>query len=277
MMRWKWRSKRFFVLTGAFCLLLVAPLLNFYFNFNFIQGWYQSIGIGDFWIVSPLEGFESLLVTRESFAPLLTALLLPLLLALVLGRVFCSWVCPITFLTELSERVKILVGKRTKFSDRWAMLRKLLWLSLGLEIFLTLVLGAPIFVFLSPPGLVGRELMTFVFFRTLPLEGVIIVLVLILNLVGQRFYCRYLCPLGGFLALLGIRRRVRLKNVMENCKGCRTCDQACPMGLNPSLGEGMTVYCWNCGNCIDNCRFDQLQFHFKNETQRPPIAVQKDS
>jgi len=275
MMRWNWSNKRFLVLAGAFGLLLLAPLLNYYYDFNFIQGWYQSIGIGDFWIVSPLEGFESLLVTRELFGPLLTALFFPVLLALVLGRVFCSWICPITFLTELSERLKKLLGKGTPTPDRWVLFRQMLWIALGLELFMTLVLGAPIFVFLSPPGLVGRELMSLVFFRTLPLEGLIVILVLILNLLSKRFYCRYLCPLGAFLALLGGWRRVRVKNIIQNCKGCRTCDHACPMGLSPSAGEGMTVYCWNCGTCIDDCPHGQLEFDLKKVEQHSSPPIQK--
>ncbi len=274
-MRWNWSNKRFLVLTGAFGLLLLAPLLNYYYDINFIQGWYQSIGIGDFWIVSPLEGLESLLVTREPFGPLLVALFFPVLLALVLGRVFCSWICPITFLTELSERLKKLLSKKTATPERWTLFRQMLWFALGLELLLTLVLGAPIFVFMSPPGLIGRELMMLVFFRTLPLEGLIIILVLILNLTSKRFYCRYLCPLGAFLALLGIWRRVRVENIMQNCKGCRTCDRVCPMGLSPSVGEGMTVYCWNCGTCIDNCSYGQLKFNLKKAEQHSSMPTQK--
>lgn len=277
MKRWSWGRRRFLVLTGAFLLLLLAPLLNFYYNFNFIQGWYQSFGIGDFWIVSPLEGLESLLVTREPFGPLLVGVVFPLLLAIVLGRVFCSWICPISFFAELLERLKKLLLKGNSERSRWRMFRQMLWLTLGLELFLTLVLGAPLFVFLSPPGLVGRELMMLVFFRTLPIEGAIIIIVLLLNLFGKRFYCRYLCPLGAFLALLGARRKVRLKNIRQNCKGCRTCDHACPMGLSPSTGEGMTVYCWNCGTCIDNCPHGQLVFNVKKVEHHPSMPIQKHS
>lgn len=256
----KWGHRRFLVLTAAFALLLLAPLLNYYFGINFIQGWYQSIGIGDFWIVSPLEGLESLLVTREPFGPLIVSLILPTLLAMVMGRVFCSWVCPITFLTELGEKIRKLFSRRTATPERWKLMRQFLWLTLALELFITLVLGAPIFVFLSPPGLVGRELMTLVFFHSLTIEGIVILLALALNLISKRFYCRYLCPLGALLALLGKRRKLRLINVQQGCRSCGACDKACPMGLEPSIGEGMSVYCWNCGSCIDNCRFGQLEF-----------------
>lgn len=255
-----WGQRRFLVLSGAFGLLVLAPLLNYHFDVNFVQGWYQSLGIGDFWIVSPLEGLESLLVTRRLFGPLVTALLVPTLLAVIMGRVFCSWICPITFLTELGEKITRIFSKKSSIPERLGLVRQLLWLTLALELLVTLVLGAPVFVFLSPPGLVGRQLMTLIFFHSLTLEGVIILLALGLNLFSRRCYCRYLCPLGAFLALLGTRRRLRLVNDGQACRSCGACDRSCPMGLKPSLGEGTTVYCWNCGSCIDSCHSAHLRF-----------------
>ena len=254
-----WNRMRFAVLSGSFTLLVVTPLLNCYLDWNFVQGWYQSIGIGDLWVVSPLEGLESLLVTRQAYGPLLVGMLLPLLVALLLGRVFCSWICPISFLSECLDRGRALFGlKKTK--DRWQLVKRILWLSLGLELLLTLVLGAPVFVFLSPPGLVGRQLMTLVFFHSLQIEALIILLILLLHLLTRRFYCRYLCPLGGLLALLGSRRRLRLVNRQEGCTACGRCDRSCPLGLTPSTGQGESAYCWNCGSCIDSCAHRQLTF-----------------
>lgn len=259
-----WGRRRLACQGAAFSLLLLVPLLNFYFNWNFIQGWYQSLGIGDFWIVSPLEGLESLLVTRQPYGPLLVGLLLPVLLAAALGRVFCSWICPISFLSGLSDRLRRLWRPKRPIQDRWILLRETLWLALGLELLLTSVLGAPLFVFLSPPGLVGRELMLLVFFRTLALEGVIILVVLALNLLTRRFYCRYLCPLGGLLALLGVRRRLRIAR-QRGCDGCGSCDPACPLGLSASRDEGSSIYCWNCASCIDACDRQRLAFRFSRE------------
>jgi len=260
--KWSWTSKRLLVQSAAFGLLILTPLLNFYLDWNFIQGWYQSFGIGDFWVVSPLEGLESLLVTREPYGPLLVGLLLPVLLAITLGRVFCGWICPIHYLSELSDRLIGVFRRGRPARDRWLLLKEMLWISLVLELLLTLVLGAPIFVFLSPPGLVGRELMLLVFFQTLALEGVIILVVLGLNIITRRFYCRYLCPLGGFLALLGTYRRLRVEKKERGCTGCGDCDQACPLGLAASQGEGTSVYCWNCGSCVDVCRHQRLAFQF---------------
>lgn len=258
---------RLAVLAGAFGLLLAIPLLAYHFQATFLQGWYQSLSIGGWWIVSPLEGVESILVSRSFYPPLIVGMLTPVLVALLLGRVFCSWVCPIQFLSEAGERLTAPWRGGKNLPERLRLPRSLLWFVLAAELVLALVLGAPLFVFLSPPGLVGRELMMVVFFGTLAVEGVLIVTVLALNLFSRRSFCRYLCPLGGLLALIGSRRSLRVKRAAAACSGCGQCDPACPLGLTASRGEGESSYCWNCGECIDACAAKALRFSW-----RPPRA-----
>lgn len=258
-----WNGRRIIVQALAFVLLLIIPLLNFHLNWNFFQGWYQSIGIGDLWIVSPLEGLESILVSRQLFGPLVVGLLIPILVAITMGRLFCGWICPIHFLSECSERLAMVVSKKAKPKERWLVFRQLIFVALTLEILITLVLGAPLFVIFSPPGLVGRELMMLVFFKTLAIEGIIIIVVLLLNYISRRFFCRYLCPLGGLLGALGVKRRLQVVNLHGGCVACRKCERSCPLGLYAGEGEGMSVYCWSCGTCIDACPNNQLTFTFR--------------
>jgi ferredoxin-type protein NapH len=255
----RWRHP---VQTAALALLVAIPLLNKYATITFVQGWYQSLGIGDLWIVSPLEGLESILVTRSVHGPLLLGMLGPVLAAVLLGRVFCSWVCPINTLQEFSGWLRRNFGRQAWKRDRWVLPRALLWYVLIAEVVTTLILGTPLWVFLSPPGLVGRELMTVIFFGTLAVEGVIILAVLGLDLITRHFYCRYLCPLGGLLGILGSKRQLRVAMDRDSCTACHRCDRTCPLGLLPSRGETHTATCWNCGRCIDACREGSLQFRW---------------
>ncbi|NPB09749.1 MAG: 4Fe-4S binding protein [Thermodesulfobacteria bacterium] len=264
----RWRLA---VQTAAFLVILINPFLNYYWQFSFVQGWYQSLGIGKLWFVSPLEGLESILVSKTVYLPLLIGMLIPVLLALFLGRVFCGWICPIHFLSELEDRLLRLL--RIKRRDLWRLPRMVFWFALIGELLLSMIIGAPLFVFLSPPGLVGREIMMAVFFHTLALEGVIVVLVLTLNLFTRRFFCRYLCPLGALLAFLGSKRRLLVVKREEECLKCGLCDRACPLGLSPSQGEGASLYCWNCGECVDACRLNALAFRWRAIGPR----VQSDS
>ncbi len=260
----RYENLRFFFLFVAFLIIAVNPFLNYYFHFNFIQGWYQSIGIGKLWFVSPLEGFEAILVSKTIYLPLLIAMLIPVLVALFLGRVFCSWICPISFLSELIDKIYKFFKKRKRVYDTFTIPKRTLWFCLVGEILLAMIIAAPIFVFLSPPGLVGREIMMLVFFKRFALEGVVIFVVLFLHLFTRRFFCRYLCPLGALLAFLGSRRKLVIDRDASLCIGCKLCDKACPMDLKPSQYGKASVYCWNCGECVDSCKKSALHFKWRS-------------
>lgn len=269
--RWSLLAMRRSVLSMAFLLLLVTPLLNYYGEITFVQGWYQSLGIGTLHIISPLEGLESLLVSRHVYFPVLVGMLIPGLLAALFGRVFCSWICPISFFAEWIAVLRRWIGAKKRIHDRLVFAKKLLWFSLVGELLLSLVLGAPIFVFLSPPGLVGREMMSAVYFHCLAWEGVMVLMVLMLELLTRRMYCRYFCPLGGLLALLGMQRRLIVTYQAENCSGCGRCEHVCPLALNPRLGEAESAYCWNCGACIHSCSDQALTFQWRSS---PAVGLQ---
>lgn len=256
----KWGRARRTVLTLAFLLIALNPLVNFYFHINFVQGWYQSLGIGDLWFVSPLEGLESLLITREVYLPSLVAMLIPILLALCLGRVFCSWLCPVSFTLELIEFWRKIVFRKRWLYNGLVVAKSIIWFTLIAELLLSLILGAPLFVFLSPPGLIGRELMMLAFFHKLAFEGIVLLIVLALELFTRRCYCRSFCPLGSLLALIGTRRRLRVVREERSCTACKICDYSCPMGIRPSQGEASGAYCWNCGECVESCRHGSLHF-----------------
>ncbi len=256
---------RLFTLTGAFLLIAVNPMANYFLQINFVQGWYQSLGIGKLWFVSPLEGLESLLISKSLYLPSLFGMFIPVLIALFLGRVFCSWICPISFLLELFDRLRRLLAKRQFLQNRLLVAKRMLWFTLIAELLVSLVLGAPLFVFLSPPGLVGREIMMAVFFGKLALEGVLIVAVILLELLTRRFFCRTFCPLGGLLAFLGRKRSLRVHLHYSVCVACGRCGKTCPMGLQPNQGEGLSAYCWNCGECVDICPNGALQFRWRED------------
>lgn len=251
------------VLFGAFLIVAVNPFVNFYIHNNFVQGWYQSIGVGALWFVSPLEGLESLLITKSIYMPSIVGMVLPFTLAFLFGRVFCSWICPVNFTLELFDRMrKVVLGKKN-LHNKLVVAKKVIWFTLLAELLVSMIIGAPIFVFLSPPGLMGREIMMFVFFQSLALEGALLIVILLLELVTRRFFCRSFCPLGALLACIGQKRKLRVHVDESTCIECGKCSRSCPMGLVPRLGEGMSVYCWNCGDCLDSCKTGALNFKWQ--------------
>jgi polyferredoxin len=87
-----------------------------------------------------------------------------------------------------------------------------------------------------------------------PLFGLIFIAIIALNLITERFWCRYICPLGAFY---GVTSKISLlrRRVNSNCIKCKLCEDSCPTGTidrqkdcSSDPGE-----CIMCLNCMDSC------------------------
>jgi polyferredoxin len=100
-----------------------------------------------------------------------------------------------------------------------------------------------------------------VFYRQALLFAAVFAGVIALNLFAQRFWCRYLCPLGG---LLGLMSKVALfrRVVSAECKGCTICTQVCPTGtVDPQQGYASDPSeCTMCLDCLESCPRSTIQF-----------------
>jgi len=78
--------------------------------------------------------------------------------------------------------------------------------------------------------------------------------VLLLNLLAARFWCRYLCPLGGGLGLLS-KVAIFRRKVATECKGCTLCTDICPTGtIDPAKDYASDPSeCTMCLNCLEVC------------------------
>lgn len=234
--------------TAALLLLILVPLIN-RAGHVWIQGGYQSLGVGPLWFISPLEGLETMLTARAVHPGLAVGLAVPVIAAVLLGRVFCSWVCPVNTLQVWSDALL----RRSGSQDRVKVPARLIGAVLVVHLVLVAALRIPLFSIGSPPGLVGRELANVLLFGAPGLGGVVVGAVLVLNLFTRRLFCRGLCPLGGLLAFLGRGRVLGIRHEGVTGVACRRCDRACPLGLEPSRGGGAAARCWNCGRCADVC------------------------
>jgi len=99
------------------------------------------------------------------------------------------------------------------------------------------------------------------FYRDTVLFTAVFLGVIALNLAAPRFWCRYLCPLGG---LLGIFSKVAMfrREVGEDCKGCTLCTNVCPTGtIDPAKGYASDPSeCTMCLDCLESCPRSSISF-----------------
>ena len=80
------------------------------------------------------------------------------------------------------------------------------------------------------------------------LIGSLFIAAVALNFWRARFWCRYVCPLGALLGVVGKNPLIRLKKNEEKCNNCRLCLVECQGGAAPDnlWKPSECFYCWNC-------------------------------
>ena len=175
-----------------------------------------------------------------------------LTLTIILGRVFCSYLCPIgaisTFFSDLGRKLKI--PKINVPHKLEVILTKLKYIVLAIIIYLTWQSGELIFREADPCyALISRhgEDITFVAYIVL---GVIILGPMLIPSI----FCRYMCPFAAVMNIFSRFRVVKIKLDKSKCVDCKKCENVCPMQIKILKREKVKdVNCTNCGECVLAC------------------------
>jgi ferredoxin-type protein NapH len=263
----KRKTARKTVQLSSIGLLFLVPFLNRK-GITVITGTLYSLAVGPVWLTDPVIGVQTVLTTRRFDSTLLLSLLLPVALAFVLGRVFCSWVCPQNTLSELFDVVADRTGIRRLFTLPFTPVLR--YAVLILVLLASLLLRFPVVSLLSAPGIISVQAANLVYETSVGLElGLIALIVLLEVFVVRRAWCNHICPVGSFLGLLRNQRTMKVsfsESPARSCGGCRVCTDACRLGLDPMAGK-VYPFCHNCGDCIAACEGvkgeeNPLLFHF---------------
>jgi polyferredoxin len=212
--------------------------------------------------LDPFGGIESaltLVATGQLIAKIAWSsfilLFATIAVALVFRRVFCGKICAFGALQELFGRLgKRVLGRRLSVPrsiDKPA--RFLKYAVLAAIVVLSAIAGELVIRPYDPWAayhhLLSAELITGFW------VGLI---VLAASLVGSffydRFFCKYLCPMGGFLGLINRIGWFRVKRNDATCTHCMACDKACPVNIPiESLAQVQSSECINCSLCVNAC------------------------
>jgi len=245
----KWIRNGFLVFTLVWLGWIAGGQLSIVHIVNYLKGPFDGADLG-FYLAEPLIVVISIYVLLSLF---------------LIGRgVFCGWLCPFGALQELTSKLgrllRLPVWNPSEKMQRWMWLPKY-----GLA---ALVIGT---AFAAPEVLASVEevepfktAITSTFTRPWPYVAYAVAL-LVMGLFTERFFCRFLCPLGGVLALGDRLHLFTFLKRRPQCGtgGCHLCERSCPVKAIESSGKIIMSECFQCLDC---------QVEYYDDHRCPPLA-----
>ena len=196
-----------------------------------------------------------------------------ILLGVLLGRFICGFLCPFGWFQELLHKLPT-----KKLSTR--RLRPLTYLKYAVLLVMVILLpalavnevgmGDPFFCkYLCPQGVLEgaiplsltnagiRAALGTLFTRKLS----ILLAVAVLSVVFYRPFCKWLCPLGAFYALLNKVSLFQMQVDPNKCISCGKCAKACQMDVDITKTPNHTE-CIRCGMCVRACPTHAVAFRY---------------
>jgi len=261
--------------------------------------WFSRLGgypVSLFLEIDPLVGIATALSTHTVYRWLWRGLFV-LIPTLLLGRVFCNWMCPYGSLHQFFGWLfNIRSNKNNMDVNRYRPAFQIKYYILAVFLILA-VFGSLQIGLLDPICLLVRTMTTTVapaadlvagdasrmldekglnggvvsFVSSAPgapeqrifsgawFVGLIIIALVGMNLVIPRFFCRVLCPLGALLGTLSRFSLWRIDRDLTKCTDCNLCMKHCEGAADPQAALRKSE-CFVCFNCIDDCPEDALSF-----------------
>jgi polyferredoxin len=247
--------------------------------------------------IDPLLAAAQAIASRTLTVGMLLSLVL-VVLTLVFGRAWCGWICPVGTVLDFfpfKHQKKV----KPEVPERWRAGKYLILLAIFIAALfgnLSLLILDPITLWVRtmtgsvapalnaaftaaedalgqipwmsdpltwldgalrpavfPTQIVGSRLVW------LPL--LLFTALILLNLIAERFWCRYLCPLGGLLGLIS-KLAIFKRRVKTECISCAKCERICPTGtIDAKLGYASDAgECTMCMDCLGACPSNAVSF-----------------
>lgn len=253
------------------------------------------IGIGHEWWgwMAKLQFLPSCLALNFGVIALIT------ILTLILGRLYCSVICPMGIFQDvviwLRRRIGLglqksqankmkkakaegkEVGKPKQWVKRFAYSPEHKWVRYAVLALLVVAICAGLQVIvaiLAPYSAYGRMVRSFVGIAEGNAFAAGVVSVTIVGLLTciaiflcawfwGRAYCNTVCPVGTVLSLFSRFAMFRPTIDTSKCIGCAKCEKACKASCISSFSHSIDYSrCVDCFDCIDNCQEGAIKYRF---------------
>ena len=183
---------------------------------------------------------------------------------LIWGRVFCGFICSFGAMQDLLHAAGSLIPFKLHIpekADKW--LKKLKYVVLAL-------LAVGVWGFSVGADTVWSPWTVFGMYASvsawsslqyfLTIGGVLLLLIIIGSLFIERFFCKYLCPLGAMFSAVSRFRFFPVKRQAVKCGTCRLCSAKCPMSVPITEYEAVTSgECISCLKCTEVCTKENIK------------------
>lgn len=192
----------------------------------------------------------------------------------LLGRFFCGWICTFGAFNDLLFYIgKKLFKSPIKISEK--LHSKLVYLKYIILIgILILTCNLGITIQGTSPWDAFVEILNIQSLLSDFLIGfVLLIAIAVGSMFIERFFCKYLCPLGAIFSLISRISIFKINKPSEKCGKCRACTSKCSMGLSLYKKESVRGgECINCLTCVETCPRKNITTAIVNEEITPALA-----
>lgn len=220
----------------------------------------------------PIGSFQAVVGSSKfRFSYYITGFLI--LLGVLLGRFICGFLCPFGWFQELLHKIPTKKLSTKKLKPLTYLKYAILLLAVVLLpaiVVNDLGMGDPFFCkYICPQGVLEgaiplaavnegiRSALGPLFNRKL----IILIVVVVLSVLFYRPFCKWICPLGAFYALMNKVSLLGIKVDEHKCVSCGKCARVCKMDVDVTKTPNHTE-CIRCGKCITSCPTDAIKFNY---------------
>ncbi|WP_297419823.1 FMN-binding protein [Clostridium sp.] len=177
-------------------------------------------------------------------------------LTIIAGRWFCGWMCAfgayndlIYFISKKIFKGKFKVNEKVDSTLKYAKYVVLIFI-----IIISWTIGSNILESTSPWDVFGQITNISTVISNLLIGLVLLALITIGAFFVERFFCRYLCPLGAVFSIISKIGITKINKPKADCGKCRACTMNCSMGLQLyKVDKVKGGDCINCLKCTEVC------------------------